>query len=504
MRNRLPYAGFGVLATLFGMAAGHLVAALADPDASPVLAVGSAVIDLTPQPLKEWAIQHFGSNDKTVLVGSVVVGALLLAAVGGLLARRRFALGAAVLVVLVALAAAAALARPDAAVLDLLPALVTAITGVGALWWLTRAAEAPGTAVVPAAGGSSRRGVLIASGLLAAGAAVLGGAGRYIIGRRTDPAGVTLPKAADPAPAFPQGIEGKVPGVSPFRTPRDTFYRVDTRLTLPIISLDDYRLTVDGDVDHELTFTYDDLLAMDLIERDITLTCVSNDVGGPYVGGARWLGVPLKTILDQAGVGSRANQIYCTDVDGMTISVPLELATDGRDAMIAVGMDGQALPQKHGFPVRMVVPGLYGFISACKWLTRMTLTTYAEDSAYWTDRDWATDAPIKPASRIDTPKSFDTIKAGDTFIGGVAWAQHDGIARVEVRVDGGDWKPAQLGPSAGDDYWRQWFLPWTATPGEHQLSVRATTRSGQVQSPVKAMPFPDGASGLQQIVVRVA
>lgn len=503
MRNRLLYAGFGVLATLVGMAGGHVVAALLNPDASPVLAVGSTVIDLTPTPMKQWAIAHFGSHDKTILVGSVVLGAVVLAAIGGLLARRRFAVGAGVLLVLVALAAAAALARPDAGVLDLLPALVTAAVGVGALWWLTRAAE-PAAEAPGAGAGSSRRGVLIAAGALAVGAAVLGGAGQWIIRRRTNPADVTLPAPADPAGPFPRGLEGKVRGLSPFRTPRGDFYRVDTRLTLPIISLDDFELTIDGDVDQEQTFRYADLLAMDLMERDITLTCVSNDVGGPYVGGARWLGVPLKDLLDRAGVGSRADQILCTDVDGMTISVPLELALDGRDAMLAVGMDGAALPREHGFPVRMVVPGLYGFISACKWLTKMTLTTYDDATAYWTDRGWATDAPIKASSRIDTPKSFSTIKAGDTFIGGVAWAQHDGIATVDVRVDGEDWQPARLGPSAGNDYWRQWYLPWRATSGEHQLSVRATTRSGHVQSTARAMPFPDGASGLQQIVVRVS
>ena len=182
---------------------------------------------------------------------------------------------------------------------------------------------------------------------------------------------------------------------------------MDTRLTLPIVDVDDWTLTIDGDVDRELTFTFDELLAMPLIERDITLTCVSNDVGGPYVGGARWLGVRLTDLLDQAGVGSTADQILSTDVDGITISTPLDLATDGRDAMVAIGMNGEALPREHGFPARMVVPGLYGFISATKWLTRLTLTTYAEQDAYWTERDWATDAPIKISSRIDTPKPFE-------------------------------------------------------------------------------------------------
>jgi DMSO/TMAO reductase YedYZ molybdopterin-dependent catalytic subunit len=266
-----------------------------------------------------------------------------------------------------------------------------------------------------------------------------------------------------------------------------------------------WTLTVDGDVDREVSFTIDDLLGMRLIERDITLTCVSNDVGGTYVGAARWLGVPLRDLLDRAGIDhTRADQILSTDVDGMTISTPLRVALDGRDAMIAVGMDGRSLPREHGFPARMVVPGLYGFVSACKWITRMTLTTYAEQSAYWTDRDWATDAPIKVSSRIDTPKPLSTVRAGRTVIGGIAWAQHrGGVGRVEVRVDGGPWQPARLGPDVGVDYWRQWYLPWTAEPGQHTLAVRATDGRGAVQTAVRATPFPDGSSGIQQIVVDV-
>jgi DMSO/TMAO reductase YedYZ molybdopterin-dependent catalytic subunit len=252
-----------------------------------------------------------------------------------------------------------------------------------------------------------------------------------------------------------------------------------------------------------VTLTYDDLLKMPMIERDITLTCVSNDIGGPYVGGARWLGVRLSDLLDQAKVGRTADQIYSQDVDGMTISTPLELAMAQKDAMLAIGMNGEPLPQEHGFPARLVIPGLYGFISATKWISRMTLTTYDEKKAYWTDRGWATEAPIKIASRIDTPQSFSTIKRGDTFLGGVAWAQTRGIGKVEVQVDGEAWQEAKLGPDVGVDYWRQWFLPWTAQPGEHDLSVRATDLGGEVQTAAKAAPFPNGSSGRQRIIVTV-
>ena len=328
-------------------------------------------------------------------------------------------------------------------------------------------------------GSPSRRGVLIAAGALAVAAAAMGGVGRWVASLRADPSDVTLPAPTDPAPPFPQGLEDKVNGISSFRTPNDDFYRIDTRLTLPTLGVEDYELVIDGDVENEQTFSFDDLTKMDLIERDITLTCVSNDVGGPYVGGARWLGVRLTDLLDLAGVGDTADQILSTDVDGMTISTPLKVATDGRDAMIAIGMNGEALPREHGFPVRMVVPGLYGYVSACKWITRMTLTTYDEQEAYWTERDWAIDAPIKISSRIDTPKSFEDIKAGDTFIAGVAWAQDRGIGKVEVQIDGNAWQEVELGPSAGVDYWRQWFMPWQAESGEHTLAVRATSQEGE-------------------------
>ena len=495
MRTRLLHAGSGVLATLVGVAAGHLVAALTEPAASPVLAVGSTVIDLTPTPLKEWAIAHFGTHDKTVLVGSVMVGVLVLAAVAGLLAGRRLAYGAALLVALVAIPAVLA-PQP-------LPSLVAGVVGVASLWLLVRR---PASGAESPTAGPSRRGLLLTGGGLAVAAVAMGGAGRGITSYRTRTTDVALPAPADPAPAFPTGLDSRVRGITSLRTPTSDFYRVDTRLSLPVVDEGSWSLTIDGDVDREVTLSFDDLLAMPLIERDITLTCVSNEVGGRYVGGARWLGVRLTDLLDRAGIDhTKADQILSTDVDGMTISTPLSVATDGRDAMIAVGMNGASLPREHGFPARMVVPGLYGFVSACKWITRMTLTTYDDQQAYWTRRDWATDAPIKVSSRVDTPRPLETIDAGRTVIGGIAWAQHHGgIAKVEVRVDGGPWQQARLGPDVGGDYWRQWYLPWTAEPGQHSIACRATPAQGDVQTAERAAPFPDGSSGIQEIVVTVA
>jgi DMSO/TMAO reductase YedYZ molybdopterin-dependent catalytic subunit len=498
MRTRLAYAALGVLATLVGVALAHLVAGLTDPAASPVLAVGSQVIDLTPTPVKEWAVARFGTRDKPILIGSVLAGVLVLAGIAGLLARRRPAYGAALLVALVVLAGAATANRPEFEPLDLLPSLVAAVAGVLTLLALTRTRE-------PDRPSGGRRGLLIAAALGAL-AIAAGGVGELVARVRTRISDVDLPAAADPAPPLPAGLEEQVPGISPFRTPNADFYRIDTRLTLPLIDLDDWSLTIDGDVEREVTFSFDEILEMAMVERDITLTCVSNDVGGQYVGGARWLGVPLKDLLDRAGIdGTGADQILSTDVEGMTISTPLDLAIDGRDALLAVGMNGEPLPLEHGFPARLVIPGLYGFISATKWVTRMTLTTYAEQSAYWTDRKWATDAPIKLASRIDTPQSLSNIDAGETFIGGVAWAQHQGgVAAVQVRVDGGAWQDATLGPDGGQDYWRQWFLPWDATPGRHALAVRAVSGAGETQTAVRATPFPEGSSGVQEIVVTVS
>jgi DMSO/TMAO reductase YedYZ molybdopterin-dependent catalytic subunit len=493
-----------MLATVLGVAAGHLVAALTDPASSPVLAVGSTVIDLTPTPLKEWAVAHFGTNDKPILVGSVLAGVLVLAGLAGVLARRRLVVGAGLFVLLVTLAGAAALSRPTAGFDAVLPAVAAGVVGVAALWWLTRSRgldEPDHQGTQPAA---SRRTILVSAGLMAAAAVAMGVAGRQIARARGVIKDLVLPQAADPAPPFPEGIEGKVAGVSPFRTPTKDFYRVDTRLTLPVIDVDSWTLTIDGDVQDEVSLSFDDLLAMPLIERDITLTCVSNDIGGPYVSATRFTGVRLTDLLERAGVGSKADQILSTDVDGMTISTPLDLATDGRDAMIAIAMDGEALPREHGYPARMVVPGLYGYVSACKWITRMTLTTYAEKTAYWTDRGWATDAPIKLMSRIDTPKPLSTIQTGKTFIGGVAWHQHQGLTGVQVRIDGEEWRDATLGADAGSDYWRQWYVEWDAKPGQHMLAVRAVAKDGETQTAARATPFPDGATGVQSIVVTVA
>jgi len=497
------------------MAAGHLVASLLNPAASPVLAVGSTVIDLTPTPLKEYAVREFGTADKPILLSSVISVTLLVAALAGVIARRSFVLAAALLLGLVAVAGAMAMLRPVAEGVDLLPAVAAAVVGLSVLWWQVRALAVPTVeegALAPVSKphlvlgdpAPSRRGLLIGSGIAAALTVAMAAGGQAIIRARTAIGNVVLPRPAHPLPPRPEGLEASYRGISRFNTPNGDFYRVDTNLTLPVIPLDDWRLTIDGDVGQKVSLTFDELLDLPMVERDITLTCVSNEVGGRYVGAARWLGVPLADLFELAGgVGDEADQILSTATDGFTISTPLAVALDGRDAMVAVGMNGEPLPAEHGFPARLITPGLYGFVGATKWLSRLTLTTYAEKQAYWTKRDWATDAPIKVSSRIDTPKALDTISAGRTVIGGVAWAQVRGIRSVEVRIDGGPWQEARLGPDAGVDYWRQWYLPWNATKGRHMLAVRATTIDGEVQTAARMSPFPEGSSGIQEIVVSV-
>ena len=512
--GRAWYALATLVATLAGVGVGHLVAGLVSPDASPVLAVGSVVVDSTPTPVKEWAVSTFGTADKAVLVTSVSVVTLALAALLGLVARRHRALALALLVALALAAVVAAVSRPTATPVDILPGVATALVGVLGAGWLLglvdrwgEAASDPAAGAGPDArprgdGSSSRRHVLTAAAGLGA-VAVAGGAAGQWLARRGAPADIALPAPASPLPPLPSGLEGRAPGITPFRTPNEQFYRIDTALVIPRVSADSWSLTIDGEVDRPFSIGYDELLAMPLVEADITLTCVSNEVGGPYIGAARWLGVRTRDLLERAGVRVGVDQILSRSTDGMTISTPVQALTDERDSLVAVAMNGEPLPALHGFPARLVTPGLYGFVGATKWLTRMTATTYAATAAYWTERGWATDAPVRTESRIDTPRALSTVAPGRVVVGGVAWAQGRGIERVEVRVDDGAWQQATLGPDAGIDFWRQWYLAWDASPGRHRLTVRATDGTGTTQTEQDTPPFPSGATGWHDIVVEV-
>jgi DMSO/TMAO reductase YedYZ molybdopterin-dependent catalytic subunit len=306
----------------------------------------------------------------------------------------------------------------------------------------------------------------------------------------------------------PAGTELRIPGLTPFFTSNASFYRVDTDLVLPQVSPDNWTLKIDGMVDRELEFSFDELLKMPLTEADITLVCVSNQVGGTYNGNARWLGVPLAGLLRKAGVKAGTNQVLSTSTDGMTISTPVAAIMDGPSlngpsALLAVGMNGQPLPIAHGFPARMIVPGLYGYVSATKWVTKLTLTTFAAQKAYWTQRGYSAQAPIKTESRIDVPKPLSQVKAGRIAVAGVAWAPATGIAAVEVNVDNGPWQHATLAGADGLDTWRQWMWAWDAQPGLHTLQVRATDSKGVTQTSARTNPVPNGASGWDSTVVTV-
>jgi DMSO/TMAO reductase YedYZ molybdopterin-dependent catalytic subunit len=314
---------------------------------------------------------------------------------------------------------------------------------------------------------------------------------------------IRLPRPFRRAPVPPPGASLAVPGLSPLFVPNGDFYRIDTALTVPQVDPAGWSLQVKGRVDRPLSFTYAELMAMPQIEADVTLACVSNPVGGELVGNARWQGVPLYTLLERAGVQNEGTQIIGRSVDGFTAGFPTRHAIEDETAMVAVAMNGVPLPARHGFPARLLVPGLYGYVSATKWLSSIELWRLDEFNGYWIPRGWSKSGPIKTESRIDVP-NHSPIAAGPQTIAGVAWAPTRGIERVEVQIDGGPWQQATLGPSAGHDYWRQWYFPWHAESGSHQISSRATDRKGNVQTAVRASPFPNGSSGVQKLLVGVA
>jgi len=366
----------------------------------------------------------------------------------------------------------------------------------------------------PVGGGShaaapapQRRSFLAASAATAGVAVVAGLAGRVLAERSSVTNArnaLRIPKPAQTVPGLPAGVNLDVPGLSSFVTPNNNFYRVDTAIVLPQVDPSSWQLRIHGMVQREITLSFDELIRMPLIEDYVTLCCVSNPVGGPYIGNALWLGVKLASVLRQAGIKAGADQLMCTSVDGFTSGTPVQTVMDGRDALLAVAMNGQPLPVAHGFPVRMVVPGLYGYVSATKWVTDINVTTFAGNYAYWAVRGWSQQAPIKTESRIDVPTGLDQIKSGKTAVAGVAWAQHKGIDAVHVRVDSGPWNLATLAPVPGLDTWRQWVYEWDATSGTHIIECRATDATGYTQTGLDEPPEPNGATGYPMVQVNVA
>ena len=560
----------GVLAAAVAIGAAQFASGLGVPQSSPVIAVGQAAIDLTPPAVKDFAISSFGSHDKTVLLGGILVVLALYAAAVGTLAVRRLALGMWGLAVFASIGLAAALTRPTATAGYAVPTLVGAAAGAIALAWLARAAAGLGspparsrasrTTVVPPgptvrpdalappdlppgptgperpadtagiaepavrAGPAysftflpnpddqgpsrwpARRRFLISSGAAAVVAAFGTVAGRNLIDEdnvSAARAAIRFPGPAVPAPPLPAGSDLNIPGLSSFITPDGSFYRVDTALLVPQVDPATWQLRIHGMVQREVTITFAELLRRPLTETYVTLTCVSDPVGGPYAGNAKWLGASLADLIQQARPLAGADQLLCTSVDGFTSGTPLQVVLDGRNALLAVAMNGTALPVVHGFPARMVVPGLYGYVSATKWVTDIEVTTFASAYAYWAQRGWSQQAPIKTECRIDVPTGSGSLAPGRVAVAGVAWAQHKGIAAVEVRLNGGPWHEARLAAVPDIDTWRQWVWEWPASPGNYLIEARATDATGYTQTAAQAQPVPNGATGYPSAQVSV-
>ncbi|GAB4588570.1 molybdopterin-dependent oxidoreductase [Nocardia sp. IFM 10818] len=537
----------GIVAAGVILGVAELVSVLISPDSTPLQAVGDWVVDNTPDGLREWAIDLFGTNDKLVLFISMGVVALGVAALAGLLERVRQPIGSALFVVFGILSVLAALTRPPAAWTWAVPSVLGVWAGIAVLRMAARriaayediAAEsrdgAAGAAEVAAddakvAGGDARiagggakvagaqstmssdvelerRQVVRAIAIAAAAGMGAGLTGRLFGLRSRDVSGeraaVQLPSPSGPMTGVDPAADLRLPGLASYVTPNSDFYRIDTALTVPQVSKENWSLRIHGMVDREITLTYADLAARTPIERLVTLACVSNPIGGDLVGNAKWLGYRLDELLAEAGPHPDADMVLSRSIDGWTAGSPLAVMTDGRDAMLAVGMNGEPLPVAHGYPARLVVPGLYGYVSATKWVTELEITRFDRAEAYWTKRGWSERGPIKTAARIDTPGARSRLEPGRITIAGVAWAQHRGISAVEVRIDDGEWQPARLAAEPSIDSWRQWVYDWEATPGQHTIWARATDGTGAVQTDQRRDVVPDGATGYPSITVRI-
>ncbi|RRQ29895.1 oxidoreductase [Rhodococcus sp. Eu-32] len=485
----------GLLAAAVVLGVGELVAVPFGPNSSPFFAVGSAVVDNTPEAVREWAIDTFGTSDKTALfVGMAVVIASIAAAAGVL--RRPW--GAVLFGVLGAVGVLAAVTRSTATPLSALPTILGVAAGIVVLNALLRTEE-------PVADGMSRRSFLslaVTAGVVAVAAGTAGrllGQARDVTANRL---GFRLPTPTR-QPPIPAGADLRIDGLTSYITPNDEFYRIDTALVVPQVASEDWSLRIHGMVDRELEITFADLATRQAVERTVTLTCVSNIVGGDLVGNATWIGYPLKDLLEEAGIQDGADMVLSSSHDAFTAGTPLEVLLDGRYALLAVGMNGQPLPVEHGYPARLVVPGLYGYVSATKWVTDLEITRFDKASAYWTDRGWGERGPIKTASRIDTPKPGAAVDAGTVVVAGVAWHQHTGISGVDVQIDDGNWVAATLSEEYSTDTWRQWTYEWAATPGQHTIRARVTDGNGDIQTSMTADTVPDGATGYPKAFVTV-
>lgn len=504
----------GAVAAIAALTAGELAAAVAGSDVSLLTAVGNQFVDSFAADLKDIAVRLFGTRDKQALVIGTVVNSVLIAGVLGMVSRRWRA-AAPLGIVAFAAFGALLLARDPlgSAATATVSGIAAAASGLAtlALLWRVAAgplglddADPPGPGVSRIAGLDRRRFLLAGGGMLA-----LSGVG-YAVSRRIRAAdsvegvrrATVIPRPTRVLAEVPTTQPFEAPGLSAYVTPNADFYRIDTALTVPQIEPGAWSLRIHGMVDTPFDLSYDELLGLDSVEVPVTIQCVSNEVGGHLVGNAVWQGVPLGVLLDRAGPQAGAEQLFSRSIDGWTCGFPVSAARDGRTAVVAYAMNGEPLPAAHGFPARLVVSGLYGYVSATKWLTEIELTEWDGVDGYWVPRGWAKRGPIKTTSRIDVPRG--DVTPGRQAIAGVAWAPNLGIARVEVQVDDGEWGAAELGRTAGDDTWVQWWLDWDAAPGTHTLRVRATDRGGYTQTSDIAAPAPDGATGWHTRTITVA
>jgi DMSO/TMAO reductase YedYZ molybdopterin-dependent catalytic subunit len=498
----------GVAAASVSLGVAQLVGIPFGARADARAAIGSAVVDLTPGPIKEWAIQTLGSLDKPFVAIVVLVAIAAIAAIAGTLETQRRPLGSAVIAAAGVLGCIAVLSRPGATALDTIPTIAGAVCGVAALRVLTRRFwPGPGHTADHDEPDAGRRG-LVMLGLLGFGVAsgVVGAViTRLVHSVATDRNSFALPRPRTPAPPIPADVQPNGVALPSFVTPSADFYRVDTALSVPQLSHGDWRLRIHGMVDREATYSFDDLADFDVIEMATTLTCVSNPVGGNLISTGMWTGYRVADLLAAARVHADADMLLSTSIDGFTAGTPVQALTDGRDALLAVGLNGQPLPIEHGYPARLVVPGLYGYVSATKWVVNLELTRFDKAQAYWTRQGWAPRAPIKTESRIDVPKGGQKVPMGPAVFGGVAWAQNRGVRAVEVRIDDGVWQPAEPGASYSNETWRLWSFPWQAkSPGKHTITVRATDNTGAVQTADQVGTVPDGATGWHTVDFTVA